>query len=391
MRGIELLGFEQFKRNGSRASRLAMLFAAILVAVFAGCQKAPKGPKFDPRADATKVPAKKIGILTNLTTIHGTNTIRPEWRQAPTNFYTLGPGDKIEIEILTDKSSRTITSVGPDGKIYYHLLPGIDVWGLTLAETRDRIQQALERLVVNPQVAVQLRGIESKRVWMLGRVQKAGVYPMSAPMTALESISLAGGTLTTSASGTTEDIADLNHAFIVRNGERLPIDFSALIQKGDMSQNIYLQPDDFVYFPSAIARDIYVLGAVRLPRAVQRGQGTLVAAIAAAGGPVKNAYLSHVAIVRGSLANPQIAIVDFNDIIKGKATDIVLEPRDIVYVPLSPYRYLGKYADLILTTFVRAVAINEGARAGGATQPAGVSIGVVNFPQATTPVITPGQ
>ena len=61
-----------------------------------------------------------------------------------------------------------------------------------------------------------------------------------------------------------------------------------------------------------------------------------MAAIATAGGPVKDSYLSQVAIVRGSLSKPQIAVVNFEDILKGKASDIVLEPRDIVYVPLSP-------------------------------------------------------
>jgi protein involved in polysaccharide export with SLBB domain len=384
-----MMNLERWQRGAKAGLSPALLFCAVIVGLLVGCKAAPKGPKFDPRASQTN--AMNLTLVTNFTKVESTNVIRPEWRQAPTNFYTLGPGDRIEIEILTDKSSRAITAVGPDGKIYYHLLPGLDVWGLTLAEARDKIQRELEKLVVNPQVALQLRGVDSKRIWMLGRVQKAGVYSMAAPMTALESLSMAGGTLTSSASGTTEDLADLSHAFIIRNGERLPVDFAALINRGDMSQNIYLQPDDFVYFPSSIARDIYVLGAVRLPRAVQRNQGTLMAALAAAGGPVKNAYLSHVAIVRGSLAKPEMAIVNVEDILKGKATDVVLEPRDIVFVPLSPYRYLSKYADLILTTFVRAVAINEGSRAGGATTPAGVSIGVVNFPQATTPVITPGN
>ena len=34
----------------------------------------------------------------------------------------------------------TVT-VGPDGKIYYYLLPGVDVWGLTLPEARDRLER----------------------------------------------------------------------------------------------------------------------------------------------------------------------------------------------------------------------------------------------------------
>jgi protein involved in polysaccharide export with SLBB domain len=361
------------------------------------CKSVPKGERFNARAKeniAKTLAAANVATATNLTSIEETNKIRPEWLQAPTNFYTLGPGDRLEIEIMNEPASRAMTTVAPDGKIYYYLLPGLDVWGLTLAQARDRIQEELGKVVVSPQVGIQLRGIDSKRVWLLGRVQKSGVYSMTSPMTVLESLGLAGGTMTTSTSGTTEDLADLSHAFLIRNGERLPIDFAALVNKGDMTQNIYLQPDDFVYFPSSAARDIYVLGAVRLPKAVQRSQGgTLMGAIAAAGGPVKNAHLSHVAIVRGSLTKPQIAIIDLEDIIKGKATDVLLEPRDIVYVPLSPYRYLSKYADLILTTFVRAVAINEGARAGaGNVSPAGVSIGVVNFPQTTVaPVITPGQ
>jgi protein involved in polysaccharide export with SLBB domain len=375
---------------------LSGLALAVLVGLCA-CKSVPKGERMNARAkqEMDKAMAKaNVGVATNMTSVDVTNVIRPEWLQAPTNFYTLGPGDKLEIEIMNEPTSRAMTTVAPDGKVYYYLLPGIDVWGLTLAEARDRIQQALGKMVVSPQVGIQLRGIDSKRVWLLGRVQKAGVYSMTAPMTLLESLSLAGGTATSSTTGTTEDLADLSHAFIIRNGERLPIDFSTLVNKGDMSQNIYLQPDDFVYFPSSAARDIYVLGAVRLPKAVSRSQaGTLMGAIASAGGTVRNAYLSHVAIVRGSLSKPKIAIVDVGDIIHGKATDIILEPRDIVYVPLSPYRQLSKYANLILTTFARAIAINEGARAGaGNIAPAGVSIGVVNFPQTTTtPVIVPGQ
>jgi protein involved in polysaccharide export with SLBB domain len=211
---------------------------------------------------------------------------------------------------------------------------------------------------------------------------------MAAPMTVLESIALAGGTLTSSESGTTEDLADLSNAFIIREGERLPVDFERLLRRGDMSQNIYLAPDDFVYFPSAVARDIYVLGAVRGPKAVTRQHDTLVAAIANAGGPIRNAHLSQVAIVRGSLDNPRIAVIDYEKIIAGKAPDVRLEPRDIVYVPFSPYRFLTKYLDLILTTFVRAVAINEGARAAepGAA-PAGVSIGITG---TTGTLLVPG-
>src|SRR5690242_10472317 len=49
-------------------------------------------------------------------------------------LFVLGPGDRLEIEIIGNVNSRTVTFVGPDGKIYYNLLPGLDVWGMTLAQ-----------------------------------------------------------------------------------------------------------------------------------------------------------------------------------------------------------------------------------------------------------------
>ena len=356
-----------------------------------GCYITKRGPEFDARA------YRNATVVTNLASVESTNTIRREWLQPSTNFFTLGPGDRLELEIMGDPASRAIVPVQPDGKVYYYLLPGIDVWGLTLAEARERIEQEMKAFLTAPQVSVQLRSIDSTRVWVLGRVQNAGVYPMIAPMTLLEVLAMAGGPMSSSASGTTEDLADLSHSFVVREGERLPVNFERLLRDGDMSQNIYLQPDDMIYLPSSLARDIYVMGAVRTPRAVARQHGTLVAAIAEAGGPIKNAHLSQVAIVRGSLDNPRIAIVNYGEIIRGEAPDVLLEPRDIIYVPFSPYRFLTKYLDLILTTFVRAVAINEGARAAEPNAaPAGVNIGIVGgvgtilVPGGTVPGTTPG-
>ncbi|MDQ6632063.1 MAG: hypothetical protein M3Y82_09955, partial [Verrucomicrobiota bacterium] len=123
--------------------------------------------------------------------------------------------------------------------------------------------------------------------------------------------------------------------------------------------------------------EIYTMGALAQPKQLPYVEKmTLVSAIAGAGGTIKESYLSHVAIVRGSLSQPKIAIVDYKDIIKGKAADIVLEPQDIIYVPYKPYRYLNRYADLILSTFVTSMAINEGSRAvaGNQVAPTGVVI-----------------
>jgi polysaccharide export outer membrane protein len=100
-----------------------------------------------------------------------------------------------------------------------------------------------------------------------------------------------------------------------------------------------------------------------------------VAAIAAGGGPLRDAFLSQVAIVRGSLSSPEIAIVDYNEILKGRARDIQLQPRDIVFVPYSPFRIITRYLDAVLNTFVYTVAANAGANLAGGNN-VGVSVPV---------------
>src|SRR5213075_3544856 len=157
--------------------------------------------------------------------------------------------DRLEIEVIGDPASRTITIVGPDGKIYFSLLPGIDVWGATLAQAKALLEQEFAKYVrEKPQVGIVLRGIESKRVWILGRVQAPGVYAMTTPLTLLEALSMAGGTMSLAnyqdqeAAGISEDLADLNHSFVIRQGKLLPVDFAGLLKNGDMTQNIYLQP-----------------------------------------------------------------------------------------------------------------------------------------------------
>ncbi len=360
-----------------------------LILALAGCQ--------NPKHQFTSLGSPESKAQTAMVTL--TNRLDPVWLQSPTNMFTLGPGDKLEIELIDEPATRTLTVVGPDGKIYFNLLPGLDVWGLTLGQAKERMERSLaEYIRGTPRVNITLREVNSQRIWILGRVQAPGVYTLATPTTLLEAISVAGGSLTFA--GTREvsggplgdELADLKHSFIVRNGKVLPVDFEALVMKGDLSQNIYLQPDDFVFFSPAYSREVYVLGAVVQPRPVGYNEGMTVAgAIAGAYGTVRDAYLDHVVIVRGAVNQPDVAVVNYKAIVHGSAPDVAIQPNDIIYVPFSPYRYLRKYAEIALNTFVNSVAINAGARlapsppggrGAGVFIPVGSGIQVITQPSA---------
>jgi polysaccharide biosynthesis/export protein len=246
-----------------------------------------------------------------------------------------------------------------------------------------------------PQINISLRDVQSKHVWLLGRFQQPGVYNLAGPTTLLEAIASAGGSqsfagqMQVSQGGPLgQDLADLEHSFIVRDNKMLPVNFERLLEKGDLAQNIYLQPDDFVYFAPSYAKEVYVLGAVVQPQPVQYVHNmSLMQAIAGALGTVRDAWLGHVTIVRGSLSNPQVAFVNYYDIVKGKTPDVRLAPGDIVYVPLTRYRYLRKYLDVALNTFVSTVAINEGSKIS--TPAGGKSGNTITIPVGSGVTIIP--
>jgi polysaccharide export outer membrane protein len=350
------------------ALKLSLLLAVL--AVVSGCST-KLGPRFDPLA-AGAAGGPSDGAFAALDT---TNKINPDWLKPPTEPLKLGPGDVIDVEIVGEAASRSTMLVGPDGKIYYSILPGLSVWGLSLAETKALLEREASKLTrLKPELSVNLKTFSSQRVWILGSVEKPAVYNLAGPATLLEAISTVGGIVTTPGAASVSS-ADLQNSFVLRDGRMLPVDFDRLFERGDLSQNIYLRPDDFVYVRPANNPTIYVLGAVTSPNILPHTTGlSVAAAVSLAGGTLPLSHNKQVLVVRGGLTHPKVATVDYADIIKGQTRDVALQPGDIVYVPYVPYYKAAQMVDLILNTFVSVIAGNTGLGVGGTKQSVGVSI-----------------
>ncbi len=328
----------------------------------------PPTRDFDARIDKTSAASAGFALLPQ------EKTIDPAWLRPPTAPPHLGPGDKFDIDILGETNARAQTFATPDGKLYYNLLPGIPVTGRTLPQVKQDLEQGLSQYYRHPQISIDLTEANSQRIWVLGRLSHPGIFPLRRPMRVLDAITTAGGLITSSLSGTTQELADLDHSFLIRKGDILPIDFQALLREGDMSQNIYLQPDDYLYLPSSITNEIYLLGAVKSPRPIGfAADMNIIAAIAGGLGLAPNADPRHIVIIRGSLTTPKVASISFPDILLGRATNVRLQPGDIVFVPtrwqttLQGYgsiatNILGNTSRLAISSFAQVVGANEGAR-----------------------------
>ena len=114
---------------------------------------------------------------------------------APQEVTTLGPGDVFEVHIVGEEKLPTTFTVSPDGSADLPYVKRIQAAGLEpqqLAETvRARLVEM--QILVDPSVSVSLKDLNSKRIEILGEVQKPGSLPMVSGMTLLRAITMAGG------------------------------------------------------------------------------------------------------------------------------------------------------------------------------------------------------
>ena len=107
--------------------------------------------------------------------------------------YTIGADDVLSIVFWRDKDLTADVTVRPDGKISLPLLNDVQAAGLTPAQLRDRIVEESKKYVEDPNVTVVVKQINSRKVFITGEVRKPGPYPLTAPTTVLQMISIAGG------------------------------------------------------------------------------------------------------------------------------------------------------------------------------------------------------
>jgi len=243
---------------------------------------------------------------------------------------------------------------------------GLTAAGLTVDELRAKLDGELGRYYRSPRSIVTPVAWRSKRYYLLGAVVDRGAYPLDRPMTIIEAVAHARGLETGLLQQNTVELADMPRAFIVRGGKRLPVDFQKLFEEGDLSQNVLIEPGDYIYFPSGSVNEVYVLGAVTTPGPYGiTSKTTIIKVITLSTGFLSTAYKQRVLVVRGSLHKPQTFAVNVAAILAGKEKDFVLEPKDIVYVADKPWQEVEDLLQLAVNAFVTgATAGYTGRRVG---------------------------
>ena len=158
--------------------------------------------------------------------------------------YVVGPDDVLAIVFWRDKEISAEVIVRPDGKISLPLLNDIQAAGYTPEQLRELIDKAAAKFIADPNAAVVVKGINSRKAFITGNVSKAGSYPLTSEMTVLQLIAVAGGL---------QEYADSKNIVVMRNengAERhFKVNYKDIIRQKNVDQNIVLKPGDTVIVP----------------------------------------------------------------------------------------------------------------------------------------------
>ena len=162
--------------------------------------------------------------------------------------YVIGPGDEIEVFVWQNRDLSVTVPVRPDGKISTPLDEDMVAVGKTPAQLAHDIEMKLSEYVRSPHVNVIVTKPASvfSQVKVIGQVVRPQAVAYRDGMTVLDAVLAVGG-LTEYAAG--------NRAHIVReeNGQEkdISVRLGALVNGGDMSQNLPLKPGDVLVVPES--------------------------------------------------------------------------------------------------------------------------------------------
>jgi polysaccharide biosynthesis/export protein len=268
--------------------------------------------------------------------------------EPPPADYVIGPNDVLYVNVYGRPELGSPvhpfggkiqgSRVDGRGNVHLPLVEGVHLAGLTVGQAQDRLKEAFRKYVQEPWVVVEVVEHRSRPLYLLGQFKAPGTYYMDRPLNLLEGIALGNGLDTT---------ADLRGARLLRADKTVAVDIHDLLQNGDKSQNVWLQPGDTIYVPDDRAQNVFVFGAVTRPGPVpmMHGKLTLPQAIGAAGLRDIGYDLRRVRIIRSLSPTRGVLLgVDMNRVMTGDALPFPLMAGDIVHVPKSP---VGNWNDAI--------------------------------------------
>jgi len=269
---------------------------------------------------------------------------------ASSSNYQIGAEDLLQITLFNiPESEARVTPrvatvrVNQNGSVMLPLLGEIAVKGLTISALERVLRERYDQFIHNPQIGILVTEFR-QRVSVIGAVQKPGLVELTGPKTLIDVLALAGG-LTVGASSQVHIYRNtaegrqsymLDLMFLANNSRMNNLENAELV-------NMPVQVGDIINVPQA--GTIFIDGAVKSPGSfpLPRRYSLTQALMLAGGIDYELANYSGTTIFRRRAPGDVETIqADLNEIHSGNAPDPLIEPDDMIVVPISTIKYFVK-------------------------------------------------
>ena len=254
----------------------------------------------------------------------------------PDSSLRIGAGDLLEFSVYNVPELSTKTRISSNGDAYLPLIDYVHVGGLTAEEAQAVVEKKLSDggFLKDPHVTLFVDQFASQGVSVLGEVIRAGVYPVLGQQRLYDLISAAGGL---------SDKAGRSVTITHRNQPDKPIVEELARNIADNPEhNVPIYPGDTIIVRKADI--VYVVGDVARPSGflMDRGGLTVLQAVALAGGTTQTSKLNGAKIIRKTDAGMSETPIELKKILEAKAQDIPMSADDILFVPSSTRKIVGR-------------------------------------------------
>jgi polysaccharide biosynthesis/export protein len=163
---------------------------------------------------------------------------------AQADGYKLRPGDILLVSVWKETDLQGEVLIRPDGGMSFALAGELQAAGHTVAELTSMLEARIRKFIPDAVVTVAVKTAGGNRVYVIGKVNRPGDFPLTGPIDVMQALSLAGGAT---------PFADTNGIRILRRdgGHESSIRFryGDIAHGRRLDQNILLQNGDTVVVP----------------------------------------------------------------------------------------------------------------------------------------------